>query len=241
MNQLTFQIQELQDKVNSLTDSSVFHAPETASSSGLSHVPSHHLIVVSLFRVLVECPATIVARSLIHGTVLVHRETFSTIHLHQMNREHLLPEMCMEEVLPLHIANLVPKQIKIGCENGSIEKTYFKTLQYLHRDLPGCFQLGILPLIAEGTYPQNYMVEQPRSQVSEKHVDQFHDLLTFQCWKTSFKTEVRSCSGFPFGSSALDQRSGDGRISGRSEVITINSRTSILEFLRCWMRRLVPP
>ena len=41
VNQFTLQIQALQDKVNSLNDSSDFYDPETASSSGLSHVPSH--------------------------------------------------------------------------------------------------------------------------------------------------------------------------------------------------------
>ena len=30
-------------------------------------------------------------------------------HLHQMNRQHLVLEMCMREVLQLHIANLCPK------------------------------------------------------------------------------------------------------------------------------------
>ena len=34
----------------------------------------------------------------------------------------------------------------------------------------------------------------------------------------------------PFGSNALDQRSGDGRISGRSEVIAVNPRASIPKF-----------
>ena len=38
VNQLMVQIQELQDKVNSLNDSREFYDPETASSSGLSHV-----------------------------------------------------------------------------------------------------------------------------------------------------------------------------------------------------------
>ena len=41
VNQLTVQIQELQDKANSLNDGRDFHDPETASSSGLSHVPGH--------------------------------------------------------------------------------------------------------------------------------------------------------------------------------------------------------
>ena len=34
------QIQELHDEVNSFNDAKEFYVPETASSSGLSHVPS---------------------------------------------------------------------------------------------------------------------------------------------------------------------------------------------------------
>ena len=41
------------------------------------------------------------------------------------------------------------------------------------------------------------MVEEPRHQVSEMHFDKFPDPSTFQCWKTSFKTGVCSCSHFP--------------------------------------------
>ena len=41
VHQHTVQVQELRDKVNSLSDSREFHDLETACSSGLSHVPSH--------------------------------------------------------------------------------------------------------------------------------------------------------------------------------------------------------
>ena len=47
VNLLTVQIQELQDKVKSLSDSREFCDPETASSSGLSHVPSHPMSIPS--------------------------------------------------------------------------------------------------------------------------------------------------------------------------------------------------
>ena len=43
---------------------------------------------------------------------------------------------------------------------------------------------------------KNFLVEQPRNQVSEMHFDKFPIPSTFQCWKTSFKTEVCSCSGY---------------------------------------------
>ena len=41
------------------------------------------------------------------------------------------------------------------------------------------------------------MVELPKNQVSEMHFDKFPNPSTFQCWKTSFKTEVCSCSNLP--------------------------------------------
>ena len=41
------------------------------------------------------------------------------------------------------------------------------------------------------------MVEQRRNQVSEMHFDKFPNLSTSQCWKTSFQTQVCSCSGYP--------------------------------------------
>ena len=40
------------------------------------------------------------------------------------------------------------------------------------------------------------MVEQLRNQVSEMLFDKFPDPSAFQCWKTSFMTEVCSCSSF---------------------------------------------
>ena len=40
------------------------------------------------------------------------------------------------------------------------------------------------------------MVGQPRNQVSEMYFDEFIDLSTLQCWKTSFEAEVCSCSSF---------------------------------------------
>ena len=47
VNQLMVQIQELHDTVNSLNDAREYHDPETASSSGLSHVPSEPLRIRS--------------------------------------------------------------------------------------------------------------------------------------------------------------------------------------------------
>ena len=47
VSQLLTHIQDLQNKVNSWTDARDFYDPETASSSGSSHVPSQPLIIPS--------------------------------------------------------------------------------------------------------------------------------------------------------------------------------------------------
>ena len=47
VNQLLAQIQDLQDKVNSLNHAREFYDPDTASSSGVSHVPSQPMSIQS--------------------------------------------------------------------------------------------------------------------------------------------------------------------------------------------------
>ena len=47
VSQLVTQIQDLQNKVNSLTDARDFHDPETAGSSRAFHVPSQPLNIPS--------------------------------------------------------------------------------------------------------------------------------------------------------------------------------------------------
>ena len=49
------------------------------------------------------------------------------------------------------------------------------------------FSTWNLPSHAGGACPQNCMVEQPRSQVSEMNFVEFLNPSTFQSWKTSFK------------------------------------------------------
>ena len=70
-------------------------------------------------------------------------------------------------------------------------------LQYVHRDFARKFTTLNLPSHAEGAQPQNCTAEQPRNQVPETDFDKFPDPFSFQCWKTSLKTEVCSCSSIP--------------------------------------------
>ena len=58
------------------------------------------------------------------------------------------------------------------------------------------------------------VVDPRRLQISDLHYDKFTTLSTISCWKTRFKTQVSSCSDFPFRGYVMDQRSGDGRFGG---------------------------
>ena len=71
VNQLSVQIQEIQDRASSLNDSRDFHDTETASSSGVLTFP----VILQLFQVLLESLAPILARSLTHGTLVACGET----------------------------------------------------------------------------------------------------------------------------------------------------------------------
>ena len=62
---------------------------------------------------------------------------------------------------------------------------------------------------SEGDSLKNDGADQQRLQISDLHFDKFPDPATFVCWKIRFKTEVCTCSQLPYGSYAVDQRSGD--------------------------------
>ena len=116
-----------------------------------------------------------------------------------MNCHQLVSEIL--EVLQIHNASLclwTREDLQLDRMNW---KEILKKLQYLRRDWQGRFQLGMLPLNAEGAYPQDCTVEQPRNQVSDMHFDKSPNPLTFQCRKTSFKTEV--CSWAIFRTDAM--------------------------------------
>ena len=77
---------------------------------------------------------------------------------------------------------------------------------------------------AEGSHPQNNMADQSRFQISELQFDKFPTPSPFSCWKMRFKTQVSACSGFSLTGNVMDQRSGDGQLSGRfKKIVALNS------------------
>ena len=64
-------------------------------------------------------------------------------------------------------------------------------------------------IFSEGDFSKNYGADQQRLQISDLHFDKFPTPATFACWKIRFKTEVCTCSQFPYGNDAMDGQ-GDG-------------------------------
>ena len=77
------------------------------------------------------------------------------------------------------------------------ERETFKALQYPHRDLPGHFPHGILPLVLKELIRKIVWLNNPGSRSRKCISINSPNPSTLQCWKTSFKTEVCSCSGSP--------------------------------------------
>ena len=59
-----------------------------------------------------------------------------------------------------------------------------------------------------GDSSKNYGADQQRLQISDLHFDKFPTPATFACWK--IKNRGMYLFTIPYGSYAMDQRSGDG-------------------------------
>ena len=189
-NQLMVQIQELQYKVRSLSDANEFYDPETASSSGSSHVPSQPMRIPS--------PRGMISRDSCsqHDTrnswctsghafegVSAPGEPPAAIFGSSRN----MPSASCGHV-PLNTGRIAERANELGRNpQNSASLTPRSGRKFSPRNPPSQ---------AEGVHPQSCMVELPRNQVSEMHFDKFPNPATSQCWKTNFKTEESSCSGF---------------------------------------------
>ena len=81
-----------------------------------------------------------------------------------------------------------------------------------------------------GDSSKNFGADQQRVQISDLYFDKFPTPATFACWKIRFKTEVCTCSQFPYGSNAMDQGIGVGWFSGRFKIFVIYSCISMPNF-----------
>ena len=184
VNQFTVQIQELQDKVNSLNGSRDFQDLETASSSELSHVLSHLFNLSEFFR----------KRCRDSSPQLDTRDSCGT------RRKVLENPLTPDEPTSSSSRNVSVRSLTAThCEFGSLSAgrpvvrvdDFERNTRNFARFTPRFarkFSTWNLSSRAEEGYPQNWM---------DMHFDKFFTFSTFQFWKTSFKIEVCSCSCYP--------------------------------------------
>ena len=189
-HELTSQIQELQDMVNLVNESGEFQDVESICSGKLSHVPSQPAAVPSPCGMLnrdqslrLDAWNLLGTSGNVFGSPLVPIDSSSTLYrgrLHSWN-------------LNATDGNLV-RDSTGRLIAGSEERNKDTVPMPIFARRPSTMNY-LFP--AEGAYPQNYMADQQKLQISELQFDKFPTPSTFSCWKMRFKTQVSACSGSP--------------------------------------------
>ena len=133
------------------------------------------------------------AHSLTHGTRWTHQDT-------------LLRSIYSRKAIDSNLCKFVKNQCPtnpcpwihghLSSDEKDLRKTH-RILHFSHRELHGISTLDIFSLSCKEkveTYLQNCTIDLSREQVPELYVDKCTDPSPFQCWITSFKTEICSCS-----------------------------------------------
>ena len=200
--ELSGRLQEIQNEVNCMNDFKDFQDAESIRS-GNSHVTSppglfpRHPAFEGLLKPAIisqrqtEEPPNIWDTSGISGNVFAHPQTSSSAPYPQ--ELHSTWKKTIEE--PIHMSTAEKsgrpeRDQDLRCQSGPSAKDSV--------------------IFSGGDYSKNYGADQQRLQISDLHFDKFPTPTTFACWKIRFKTEVCTCSQFPYGSYAMDQGSGDG-------------------------------
>ena len=181
VSQLLTQIQDLQNKVNSLSEAREFYDPETASSSGATHVPDQPSTIPS--------PRTMPCRDsgLPHNTrniVGTSGNVFERLPAREGQTSTLFNNSknlasSSQEMRPDTTGNTKRPESEMRREpqNSSILVPRFQSG-------------GGLLNHTGGTYSHDGMIDYPRFPISELHLGKFPDSMEFQSWKVNFKTEV---------------------------------------------------
>ena len=86
----------------------------------------------------------------------------------------------------------------------------------------------------EDRFSKDYGADQQRLQISELHFDKFSTPTTYAFWKIRFKNWGMYLFTISYGSYAMDQRSGDGWISGWSQIFAFYQRNSWARISVVW-------
>ena len=186
--ELTGKIQELQNEINCMNDSTDFQDADSVRS-GNSHVTSRPVSFPPH-----PIPGGMLSRSI---GMLCRREGPPSIwDTHGISEKVFATPVASSSALypqelnswssgreePIHssMAETNENQTQVqgqGCQSGPSAKS------------------SVIP--GGGDSLKNYGADQQRLQISDLHFDKFSTPATFACWKIRFQTEVCTCSQFP--------------------------------------------
>ena len=180
VSQLLAQMRESQDKVNSLSDAREFHDPETAGSSGASHVTRPPLAKPS-YRTVPRRDSGLPPETL---NMMGISDVFWTTTCSRRTTSKYLEK---SRNLASSSRGVKPKLTEHTMTTGSKRTPEQQDLSN-SRNILHCGD-GISRHIG-GTYSHGGMMEYPRFPISELHLAKFPDSMEFESWKVNFKTEV---------------------------------------------------
>ena len=179
MNQLLNEIQDLQNKANTLTDERDVHDPEKSSSSGATLVPTRPLAVPSRSEKPSREPAM---PNDTRNAMCNSGNVFESLHAREGQS---LPRFENSRNLALSLSEMKQdSRMRRDARSSTI---------------PNQSQEGVQgPLFRTGgTYSHNVVMDYPRYSILEMHLGKFPDFMEFQSWKVNFKTAVCASSQFP--------------------------------------------
>ena len=166
------------------------------------------------------CSAT-KACDLMHGTCLVHGETFLAVPLHQsIHHRHLYRGTLHPWNLNATCGNLVRDSTgRLVARSEEQNRDTIPTPRFVRRPST---RNSFFP--AEGSHPQNDTAHQQRLQILELHLYKIPTPSTFFTLEDRIQNPRKCLFWFSLGGNVMDQRSGDDRLSGPSKTIALNSR-----------------
>ena len=176
VSHLLTQIQDLQNKVNSLSHAREFYDPGTASSSGATHVPS------------IPSPRTMPCRD----SGLSH-DTRNIVGTSGIVFERLPAREGRTSSLFDNSKNLASSSHGLRPDIPGNTKRPEREMKREPQDslipVPRFQSVGGFLNHTGGTYSHGGMIDLPRFPISELHLGEFPDSVELQSWEVNFKTE----------------------------------------------------
>ena len=216
IQQLTSQIQELQEMVNCMNDSGEFQEKESNYNVTFSHVPSQPAVVPS--------PRSMLSRD----------QATWYVEFVWDRRKRFWQSTCNIRV----ITDTLSRNSSLS--DGSKGQPVARGEERIGRTTPMPMTAGRPSTMNSSLpveIPQNSMAVQQRLQISELQFGKFPHLQCYSCWKIKFKTQVSSCSDFHSDAARWIKEV-------RWSVQWMNNprdqlRVRISRILKCWTRELL--